>query len=145
MTLPTDPLSTISDRLERFVAQTPGIVRAVLFTPDGLQWPPPQVCDADAERFAAACSMLASVAQNLFQDRSGGVRQNAVEHDDGYLFIMHTPHQVGVGTRAVALAFGVEASREADPGTLGAVMSKWIAGIAGHLTVQARDHTAPVR
>ncbi len=121
--------------LEALVRQIPGAQWAVLSTGDGFKL---AVCNRgvdDADACAAASTGVRASARQLFKDSPGGVRQVAVEHDDGFCFVM------GAGLadkKAVGTLLTVMTGRDADPGQAGHEMARFITGLDEQLVVDAR-------
>ncbi|MFD7663492.1 roadblock/LC7 domain-containing protein [Streptomyces sp. NPDC059788] len=121
--------------LEALVQQIPGAQWALLSTGDGLKLAFCNRSVADADDGAAACTGIRSAARQLFKDCPGGVRQVAVEHDDGFCFVM------GAGLadkEAVGTLLTVMTGHDAHPGQVGHEMARFVTGLDEQLVVAAR-------
>ncbi|WP_405893456.1 roadblock/LC7 domain-containing protein [Streptomyces sp. NBC_01527] len=130
----------LSGLLTGLINRSPGTAQALLAAGDGLKLAYTEQPVDDADNLAAVIVGLYSLARQQFKDAPGGVRQVAVEHDGGSLFVM----SAGVhftDTKAVSTVLAVVASPDADPGQVGYEMDKLIKGLDEHLIVEARSNT----
>ncbi|MEU7161133.1 roadblock/LC7 domain-containing protein [Streptomyces chrestomyceticus] len=124
--------------LEALVRQIPGAQWALLSTGDGLKLAFCNRSVDDADDAAAACTGIRSAARQLFKDSPGGVRQVAVEHDEGFCFVMGAGL---VDEKAVGTLLTVVAGRDADPGQAGHHMVRFVTGLDEQLVVAARRNS----
>ncbi|UYQ60043.1 roadblock/LC7 domain-containing protein [Streptomyces peucetius] len=126
--------------LAGLIKKAPGTTRALLAAGDGIKvaWTEQHVDDAD--NLAAVISGLYSLGRQQFKDTAGGIRQVAVEHDGGSLYVMSAGADF-TDDRAVNTVLAVVATPDADPGQVGYQMEAFVRGLEEHLVVQARPST----
>ncbi|MEU1622370.1 roadblock/LC7 domain-containing protein [Streptomyces sp. NPDC005722] len=124
--------------LTDLMSRVPGTQRVLLATGDGLKiaWTDQDASEAD--KLAALMTGLHSLARGAFITCPGGVRQVAVEHDAGALFVMSAEGDA-TNPRMVGTLLGVVTTPEAAPGQVGFEMARVIKGLGTQLAVPARD------
>ncbi|MFD7537532.1 roadblock/LC7 domain-containing protein [Streptomyces sp. NPDC059819] len=127
----------LSSLLTALLAKVPGTTSAVLASGDGLKraWTDQPIDDAD--NLAAVTAGLYALGRRQFDGKPGGIRQFAVEHDSGRLFVMSAGNRFA-DTEAANSVLAVVTTPEADAGQVGYEMEAFIRGLDEHLIVAAR-------
>ena len=136
----TSARDQLSGLLAGLLDKAPGTTRALLASGDGLKlaWTEQPIDDAD--NLAAVISGLYSLGRQQFKDTQGGIRQVAVEHDGGSLFVMSAGAEF-TDNKAVNTVLAVVTAPTADPGQVGWEMETFIRGLDEHLVVAARPNS----
>ncbi|WP_405749357.1 roadblock/LC7 domain-containing protein [Streptomyces sp. NBC_01411] len=124
--------------LTGLVDRIPGAKLALLATVDGFKTAYSQQLVDDADTTAAGIAGMLSLARAFFRNSPGDVRQIAIEHDAGLLFVMSASL---AGRADLGSVLAVLIALDTDPGQCGHEMEKFIKGLDELLVVQARRNT----
>lgn len=115
------------------ILAVPQVEHAVVVSGDGLEvGRSPAIAREDAERLAAACAGLQSLASGVargFGDRTGRTKQIIIEYGGGYLFVM----AAGSGAH-----LAVVCGQSVDAGLVAYQMQVLVERIGTHLTSPPR-------
>ncbi|MFI1203427.1 roadblock/LC7 domain-containing protein [Streptomyces sp. NPDC020883] len=128
--------------LKDFTEKFPGITAALLLTSDGLTDTAVGLANDAADTLAAMSSSLVSLANHLYADKPGAVKQTFIEHDFGRALLMRADTDTSVPGMA-GLLLVVLTTPEANAGAVAYEMSRWIKGINAELATPVRAASHP--
>lgn len=135
---PTTGQTTLDGLLAGLMNRAPGTVRVLLASNDGIKLAHTDKDHDKADEMAAVMAGLYSLGRGIFKNTPGGVRQVAVEHDGGRLFVMSAGASADADYGVVGTILGVLALSSAEPGLVGYEMTTLIKGLNEHLITEAR-------
>lgn len=136
---PNQAGSGVDWMLDDLVHGVPGTRDVVVLSADGLRIGHCNTDTESAERLAAACSGLQSLAGAISEMHPGadrGIRLLVIESEGGFFYLM----AAGPGAFLAALA-----DEAVDPGLMGQQMRDLVARLGDHLSSAPRDDGGPRR
>jgi predicted regulator of Ras-like GTPase activity (Roadblock/LC7/MglB family) len=133
------PLPDMDWMLEELASSVPHVRHVVLLSADGLRIGQASTEDDTADRIAAACAGLQSLAKSIagfFPHGNGTMGMVGIEVDGGYFSLM----AAGEGAHLAVLA-----DIEVDAGLMGDRMRALVVRIGQHMTSPPRDDIGQVR